>query len=218
MPVLTDTFRHKGLRRRMILELREHGIQNEQVLEVMGKVPRHQFLDSAFDHQAYANKPFAIGNDQTISQPYTVAAMTDALDVQAGQRILEIGTGSGYQSAILAELGAHIYSIERHAALASSAEKLLRQMGYTTIQIRYGDGYQGWPECAPFDRIIVTAAALEIPQPLIEQLKNGGILVIPVGRGEVQMMHVIRKDEKGRLHDVTVGQYRFVPLLQGTGT
>lgn len=183
------------------------------VMEAMGRVQRHRLVPEAERHNAYRNHPVAIGHGQTISQPFIVALMTDLLDARKGDRILEVGTGSGYQAAVLAELGAKVYTIEIVEPLAREAASRLAALGYTSIVTRVGDGYRGWPEHAPFDGIIVTAAAREVPSPLVEQLKPGGKLVIPVGEsGGAQMLYVVEKDAAGKVTRRPILGVRFVPL------
>jgi protein-L-isoaspartate(D-aspartate) O-methyltransferase len=208
----TDTFRHKGLRKILVESIRAKGITDKNVLAALEAVPRHFFFDSSFLEFAYEDKPFPIGAGQTISQPYTVAFQTELLKIQKNDKVLEVGTGSGYQACILAKMGAKVFSIERQKSLFQKIKKLLPEMDYT-IKVFYGDGYKGLPPFAPFDKILVTAAAPYIPQPLIEQLKPGGILVVPVGEGDVQIMHRIIKDAEGNLTTEHHGTFRFVPLL-----
>ena len=186
------------------------------VLDAMRKVPRHLFVPEEVRAEAYRNHPLPIGHDQTISQPYIVALMTHLLEVEPGHRVLEIGTGSGYQAAVLAELAASVHSIEIVAPLALEAKARLAELGYDNVAVRGGDGYAGWPEEAPFDRIIVTAGAPHIPEPLVEQLKPGGRMVIPVGRGaEGEELMLVRKDGKGRVTRRALLPVRFVPLVRG---
>lgn len=208
----TDTFRHKGLRKILVESIRAKGITDKNVLAALEAVPRHFFFDSSFLEFAYEDKPFPIGAGQTISQPYTVAFQTELLKIQKNDKVLEVGTGSGYQACILAKMGAKVFSIERQKSLFQKIKKLLPEMDYT-IKVFYGDGYKGLPPFAPFDKILVTAAAPYIPQPLIEQLKPGGILVVPVGEGDVQIMHRVIKDAEGNLTTEHHGTFRFVPLL-----
>ncbi len=210
--MLTDTYRHKGLRKRLVEEVRAKGIRNEDVLASLEAVPRHFFLDSSFVEIAYEDKPFPIGSGQTISQPYTVAFQTELLEVKKGLKVLEIGTGSGYQAAILAQMGARVYTIERHRSLYTRARQLLEAMN-CPAKLFYGDGYKGLPAFAPFDRILVTAAAPAIPEALIRQLKTGGMLVIPVGGGGTQIMTRIIKHGDEKLEEQRFGQFRFVPML-----
>jgi protein-L-isoaspartate(D-aspartate) O-methyltransferase len=211
---MLDSFRHKGLRKQLIKSLRKKGIENEAVLHAMEQVPRHLFFDSSFLEYAYEDKPFPIGAGQTISQPYTVAFQTMLLDIKKGDKILEIGTGSGYQASILSTLGAKVFTIERHKSLYTKASNLLPDIGFKTIKTFYGDGYKGLPAFAPFDKILITAAAPEIPEALIGQLKTGGWMVVPVGGSDVQTMSVITKNGDGTLATKTHGAFRFVPMLK----
>lgn len=214
--MMTDSYRHKGLRKRMIEALRKRGIADEAVLAAMGAIPRHFFLDKAFEEHAYEDKPFPIGHEQTISQPFTVAYQTCLLNVQRGDRILEIGTGSGYQAAILAALGADVYTVERQEALHLRAKELLWAMGFTAVRSFFKDGAQGLKAYAPYDKIIVTAGAPLIPEPLKEQLRYpGGVLVIPVGN-EVQTMYRITRLNHNEYQEETFDNFRFVPFLAGT--
>lgn len=210
-----DTYRHKGLRRKLIESVREKGIRSEAVLEAMGRVPRHFFLDKAFDEWAYQDTAFPIECDQTISQPYTVAFQTELLDVRPGMKVLEVGTGSGYQACVLAELGCRVYTIERHEPLYKLTSMLLKEIGYRQVRTFYGDGYQGLPRYAPFERILVTAGAPEIPQALLDQLAVGGKLVIPVGQGETQKMLLVTRTSDDQYDRQELGDFRFVPLLKG---
>ncbi len=211
---MQDTYRHKGMRRRLIAQLRERGISDEKVLAAMEALPRHFFLDKAFEEHAYEDKAFPIGSEQTISQPYTVAYQTSLLQVQKRDKILEIGTGSGYQAAILALLGARVYTVERQEALYHSAKALLEQLNIGNVRCFLRDGYKGLPEYAPFDKILVTAGAAEVPPALLEQLKTGGILVIPVGE-EVQRMYRITRLSEREYREETFDNFRFVPFLEG---
>lgn len=211
---MKDTFKHQGLRQQLVDVIKSKGIQDTSVLNAIGKIPRHLFMDSGFLDHAYQDKAFPIGADQTISQPYTVAFQTELLQVSKGDKILEIGTGSGYQTAVLCELGAKVYSIERQKELFKKTSKFLPKLGYRAKKLIFGDGYKGLPEEAPFDSIIVTAGAPFVPKPLLGQLKeNGGRLVIPVG-DEVQVMTLfIRKGPK-EFEQHELGEFRFVPLLE----
>ncbi len=210
---MKDTFKHKGLRQQLVETIKVKGITDEKVLEAIGKIPRHLFMDSSFIDHAYQDKPFPIGADQTISQPYTVAYQTELLKVKKGDKILEIGTGSGYQAAVLIELGAKLYSIERQQELFKKTSKFLPKLGYRAKKLIFGDGYIGLEEEAPFDSIIVTAGAPFVPKPLLNQLKIGGRLVIPVGDNVQTMTLFIRNGEKEfEKHDL--GSFRFVPLLE----
>lgn len=210
--MINDTYRHKGLRKKLVETIREKGIQDERILQAIEHVPRHLFMDSSFLEFAYEDKPFPIGNGQTISQPYTVAFQTELLDIKKGDKILEIGTGSGYQACILMEMGARVFTIERQKALYLKSKSNLKELGYKPKLQSYGDGYKGLPQWSPFDKIIVTAGAPYIPQALIDQLKPGGILVIPVGT-ETQLMKRIIKSTSGELTEEDHGLFRFVPLL-----
>lgn len=197
----------------MVNVLTDKGITSQAVLGAIGKVPRHLFMDSGFLDHAYQDKAFPIAADQTISQPYTVAFQTELLQVEKDHKILEIGTGSGYQTAVLCELGAQVYSIERQQELFKKTSKFLPKIGYRAKKLIFGDGYKGLPEIAPFDSIIVTAGAPFVPKPLLSQLKVGGRLVIPVGE-DVQIMTLfIRKDTK-EFEQHEFGEFRFVPLLE----
>ncbi len=210
---MIDSFKHKGLRKQLIEEIRQKGIQDESVLSAIGKIPRHLFLDSSFLEYAYQDKPFPIGSGQTISQPYTVAFQTDLLRVKKGEKILEIGTGSGYQACVLLELGAKVFSVERQKKLFDKTREFLPRLGYRP-RLFYGDGYKGLPTFAPFDKILVTAAAPELPVELFEQLNIGGRLVVPVGSSEIQQMMTIDKMADGELREEKHGAFRFVPLLE----
>jgi protein-L-isoaspartate(D-aspartate) O-methyltransferase len=208
-----DDYKHKGLRKKLVDALREKGISDEKVLEAINRVPRHLFLDSSFLEFAYQDKAFPIGSGQTISQPFTVAYQTSLLHISEGDKILEIGTGSGYQSCVLLEMGAKVYSIERQKNLFDKTKAFLPSIGYFP-KLFYGDGYLGLPAFAPFDKIIITAAAADIPQKLIDQLKDGGILVAPVGPREVQVMVTVRKISPGVTERTEHEQFRFVPMLE----
>lgn len=211
--LLKDTFRHKGLRQQLVAVLKEKGIADANVLKAIGNVPRHLFMDSGFLDHAYVDKAFPIAADQTISQPYTVAFQTELLCVQKEDKILEIGTGSGYQTAVLCELGARVYSIERQQELFKKTNLFLPKIGYRAKKLIFGDGYKGLPEEAPFDSIIVTAGAPFVPKPLLSQLKIGGRLVIPVGEQTQVMTLIIRTDAK-EFEQHEFGEFRFVPLLE----
>lgn len=210
---MRDTEKHKGLRKKLVAVLREKGIQDETVLKAIGELPRHHFLESGFEDFAYQDKPFPIGAGQTISQPYTVAFQTQLLQVKKGDKILEIGTGSGYQTAVLALMGAHVYSIERQSELFKKTARFLPQIGIRPKHLSFGDGYKGLPNHAPFDSIIVTAGAPEIPKALMAQLKVGGRLVIPVGAENQIMTLLVRKNET-QFEKREFGEFRFVPLLE----
>lgn len=210
---MKDTFKHKGLRQQLVEVVREKGITDERVLKAIGKVPRHLFMDSGFLDHAYQDKAFPIAAGQTISQPYTVAFQTELLQLKKDSKVLEIGTGSGYQTAILCELGAKVYSIERQLELFKITSKFLPKLGYRAKKLIFGDGYKGLEEEAPFDGIIVTAGAPFVPKPLMSQLAIGGRLVIPIG-DETQIMTLfIRKGPK-EFEKHEFGAFRFVPLLE----
>lgn len=210
---MKDTFKHKGLRQQLVSIVRKKGIKDENVLTALSNVPRHLFMDSGFLDHAYQDKAFPIAAEQTISQPFTVAYQTELLRVKKGDKILEIGTGSGYQAAVLIELGAKVYSIERQQELFKKTSKFLPKIGYHAKKLVFGDGYKGLPEEAPFDGIIVTAGAPFVPKPLLEQLKIGGRLVIPVGEDSQRMTLFIRKSEK-EFEKHELDYFRFVPLLE----
>ncbi|MGM5471062.1 protein-L-isoaspartate(D-aspartate) O-methyltransferase [Flavobacteriaceae bacterium LMO-SS05] len=210
---MKDTFKHKGLRQQLVEVVRAKGITDENVLHALGKVPRHLFMDSGFLDHAYQDKAFPIAADQTISQPYTVAFQTELLQVKKGDKILEIGTGSGYQAAVLCEMGARVYSIERQLELFKSTSKFLPKLGYRVKKLIFGDGYKGLKEEAPFDGIIVTAGAPFVPKPLLSQLKIGGRLVIPVG-DVVQVMTLFIRNGSKDFEQHELGEFRFVPLLE----
>jgi protein-L-isoaspartate(D-aspartate) O-methyltransferase len=202
------------MRRQLIEELRSKGISDERVLAAMNRVPRHLFLDSSFESFAYQDKAFPIGSGQTISQPYTVAFQTEQLALEKEMKILEVGTGSGYQAAVLLEMGCTVYSVERQIDLFKTTKKLLERLQYRPV-VSYGDGYKGMPAYAPFDRIIVTAAAKELPQGLLSQLKVGGHMLIPVGpEGEEQRMLQLSRTKQATIVQKDLGAFRFVPMLQ----
>jgi len=212
---LTDTHRHKGLRQQLVNELKTKGIKDERILQAFMDIPRHYFLEKTFSDWAYKDVAFPIDADQTISQPYTVAMQTALLDIKKGDKVLEVGTGSGFQACVLAHMGAKVYSIERQKKLYDKTEKFLHDIGYGQVRTLYGDGYDGAPRFAPFDKILITAGASEIPATLIEQLKPDGIMVIPLGEGDLQKMLKITKTEEGTLKKENFGNYRFVPFLKG---
>ena len=210
---MKDTFKHKGLRKQLVTVLVTKGITDAAVLEAIGSIPRHLFMDSSFLDHAYQDKAFPIAASQTISQPYTVAFQSELLEVKPGDKILEIGTGSGYQTAVLCLLGAHVYSIERQLELFKKTCQFLPKIGYVAKRLIFGDGYKGLKEEAPFDSIIVTAGAPFVPKPLLSQLKIGGRLVIPVGDKDQVMTLYIRKGAK-EFEKHELGNFKFVPLLE----
>jgi len=210
---LKDTFKHKGMRQQLVDTLIEKGIKDKAVLNAIGKIPRHLFMDSGFIDHAYVDKAFPIAADQTISQPYTVAFQSELLQIKPGDKVLEIGTGSGYQCAVLIELGAKVYSIERQQELFKKTSKFLPKIGYRAKKLIFGDGYKGLPEEAPFKSIIVTAGAPFVPTPLLSQLEIGGRLVIPVGDDVQTMTLFIRKGPK-EFEKHEFGEFRFVPMLE----
>jgi len=212
-PTLKDTNKHKGLRNQLVKVLEDKGIKDKQVLEAIRNIPRHLFLNSSFEDFAYQDKAFPIAAGQMISQPYTVAFQTELLKVKKDDKILEIGTGSGYQTAVLVALGAKVYSVERQNELFKITSALLPKLGIRPKHLSFGDGYKGLPNHAPFDSIIVTAGAPIIPKPLMAQLKIGGRLVIPLGEGEQVMTMLIRKNET-QFEKHELGEFRFVPLLE----
>lgn len=209
---MEDTFRHKGLRHQLVESLRMKGIRDESILRAMEAVPRHFFFDSSFLEFAYQDKPFPIGAGQTISQPYTVAFQTELLAIKKGDKVLEVGTGSGYQACILCELGAKVFSIERQKLLFDKTKTFLPTLGYR-IKLFYGDGYLGQPAFAPFDKIIITAGAPYIPEALVQQLKIGGILVAPIGNTDIQEMTTLVKLTETANRITSHGRFRFVPML-----
>ena len=211
--MLKDSNRHKGMRNQLVATIERKGITDKKVLEAISKIPRHLFMDSSFVDFAYQDKPFPIGADQTISQPFTVAFQTELLKVKPGDKILEIGTGSGYQAAVLIELKAQVYSIERQKELYTRVKKFLPSVGYVPKKLIYGDGYLGLPEEAPFDGIIVTAGAPEVPKALLSQLKVGGRLFIPVG-DDVQVMTLFIRTSEKSFEKHEFGDFRFVPMLK----
>jgi len=212
-----DNYRYKGLRQQLVSALRKKGIKDEKVLKAISQIPRHCFLDEAFAEWAYKDTAFPIAAGQTISQPYTLASQTELLNIKKGDKILEVGTGSGYQACVLASLGAKVYTVERHEELFMKTAKLLPKIGFNQIRTLLGDGYDGAERFAPFDKILVTAACNLIPKTLVHQLKEGGIMVIPVGNGENQQMIRLLKNE-GKIEIKEHGHYRFVPMLGGVAT
>ncbi|MEZ4910774.1 MAG: protein-L-isoaspartate(D-aspartate) O-methyltransferase [Saprospiraceae bacterium] len=210
-----DSYRHKGLRQKLVQELRQKGIKDERILSAFNDIPRHYFIDKAFSDWAYKDVAFPIDADQTISQPYTVAIQTQLMDVQTGDKILEIGTGSGFQACVLAYLGAKVYTIERQKQLFDKSSEFLPKIGFNQVRLLYGDGYLGAPRFAPFDKIIVTAGASQLPQTLFDQLKDGGIMVIPHGNADILDMKKITKSADGNHKIETFGKFRFVPFVKG---
>ncbi len=210
---MKDTLRHAGKRKQLVDVLIQKGINSKAVLSAIGKIPRHLFMDSSFEDHAYQDKAFPIAADQTISQPYTVAFQTELLEVKKGSTVLEIGTGSGYQTAVLCELGVKVYSIERQQELFKKTKLFLSKLGYRPKHLSFGDGYKGLIEHAPYDGIIVTAGAPYVPKPLLSQLKVNGRLVIPVGENVQIMTLFIRKSET-EFEKREFGEFRFVPLLE----
>lgn len=212
---MTDTFLARGKRKKLIDDLRRKGISDEEVLRALNRVPRHDFMDPAFLHHAYTDKAFPISSGQTISQPYTVAVQTSLLKVKKRDKILEIGTGSGYQAAILAEMGAKVYTIERYRELYLKAQRTLTSLGYSA-DFFYGDGYEGKPQYGPFDGILITAATPEIPEKLLHQLKTGGRLVVPLGNSLSQVMTLVVRTGENDFEYSSHGSFVFVPMLKGT--
>lgn len=214
-----DEYLFMGKRKRLVEQLRSKGISDEKVLEAIEKIPRHLFFDQTtarpalLDH-AYSDKALPIGAGQTISHPYTVAFQTQQLAIQAGEKVLEIGTGCGYQTAVLVEMKAKVYSIERQKSLFDKTKLFLPFIGYKSAKLIYGDGYKGLPQFAPYDKIIVTAGAPYIPNELLAQLKVGGIMLIPIGEGESQEMVWLKKTDESKFDRKTLGSFKFVPLLQ----
>ena len=210
---MRDTLKHRGMRNKLAEVVASKGVKDESVLDAIREIPRHLFLDSGFEAHAYQDKAFPIGAEQTISQPYTVAFQTELLQIAENHKILEIGTGSGYQTAVLLKLKAKVYTIERQQELFKKTKLFFGKMGYRPKKVIFGDGYKGLKEEAPFDGIIVTAGAPEVPKPLLSQLKIGGRLVIPVGINEQVMTLYVRKSEK-EFEKKEFGNFRFVPLLE----
>ncbi len=210
-----DSYQHKGMRKKLIDLLRDKGISDENVLAAMNNIPRHYFLDSAFDKIAYEDRAFPISEGQTISQPYTVAYQTQLLQVKPNDKILEIGTGSIYQATVLAEMGARVFTIERQKKLFEKTKQFIFKTQYPNIKFFYGDGYEGLPTYAPFDKVIITAAAPFIPPKLLEQLKPGGKMVIPVDEDHHQRMLRITKNGDGTVSEEAFDNFSFVPMLSG---
>jgi protein-L-isoaspartate(D-aspartate) O-methyltransferase len=210
-----DQYRHKGLRKKLVEELREKGITDEQVLDAINKIPRHFFLESAFDNIAYIDKAYPIGEGQTISQPYTVAYQTQLLQCKTFNKVLEIGTGSGYQAAVLAALGMQVFTIERQKKLFDANRSFGYLQKMSNIKCFYGDGFEGLPTYAPFDKIIITAAAPHIPDKLLQQLKVGGVMVIPLNEGDKQRMLRITRNADSSYTEQKFDEFSFVPMLSG---
>lgn len=210
---MQDLFRHKGLRRKLVDSLEKKGITDQKVLTAMMNIPRHFFMDTAFENFAYQDKAFPIGSDQTISQPYTVAFQTQLLAINPSEKVLEIGTGSAYQTCVLVALGAKVFSIERHRSLHLKAKQLLDKLGFRA-KLFFGDGYLGKEAYAPFDKIIITAAAPHVPIDLKQQLKIGGWMVIPHGEGDNQTMLKITKQSENKFVTEEFGEFSFVPMLK----
>lgn len=215
MRTFEDSYRHKGLRKKLVELLKSKGITDERVLEAISVIPRHFFLDSAFDEKAYEDIAFPIAVGQTISQPYTVAYQTQLLEVKPFEKVLEIGTGSAYQACVLAEMGAQVYTIERQKVLFDQNKQFAHLKKYRNIKFFYGDGFEGLPTFAPFDKVLITAAAPFIPEKLIAQLKPGGKMVIPVGEGAVQQMKRLTKQADGSTREEVFEEFSFVPMLEG---
>ena len=209
---MVDSFRHQGLRKQLVKHLASKGITNLEVLNAMNKIPRHLFLDNAFINFAYQDKAFPIGAGQTISQPFTVAFQSQLLEINPYDKVLEVGTGSGYQAAVLSLLDAEVFTIERQRELFLKTKKFLPTLGYNCMFV-YGDGYKGMPKFAPFDKIIITCGAPFIPEDLVNQLKVGGRMVAPIGDGNIQVMHLIEKISETETKVTTHGEFSFVPML-----
>jgi len=218
MRTFDDSYRHKGLRKQLVDLIRKKGISDERVLNAILHIPRHFFMDSGFDKIAYEDRAFPIAEGQTISQPYTVAYQTQLLEIKPQEKILEVGTGSAYQACVLAEMGGQVYTIERQKKLFDQNKSFQFLKKYPSIRFFFGDGYEGLPTFAPFDKIIVTAAAPAIPQKLVEQLKPGGRMVIPVGEGQVQRMLRLTKTDGGAIIQEEYDSFSFVPMIEGKNT
>ncbi|HEY9364207.1 MAG TPA: protein-L-isoaspartate(D-aspartate) O-methyltransferase [Chitinophagaceae bacterium] len=210
-----DTYRHKGLRKKLVDTVAAKGITDEKVLHAINSIPRHYFLDSAFEELAYEDKAFPIGEGQTISQPYTVAYQTQLLALKPFEKVLEIGTGSAYQASVLAEMGVQVYTIERQKKLFEHNKQFAWLKKYHNIKFFYGDGFEGLPTYAPFDKILITAAAPHVPPKLVEQLKEGGLMVIPLGTGGVQRMMRITKLKNDSIKEEVFDNFSFVPMIGG---
>ena len=215
MRPIEDSYLHKGLRKSLVEIVRKKGITNEKVLAALQAVPRHFFLDSAFTNLAYEDRAFPIGEGQTISQPYTVAYQTQLLDIKPFDKVLEIGTGSAYQACVLAELGAKVFTIERQRKLFEQNKQFALLKQYPSIKLFFGDGYEGLPSYAPFDKVLVTAAAPYIPEKLVQQLKTGGTMVIPVNEGDLQRMLRLTKQADGSTYEERFDLFSFVPMMEG---
>ena len=215
MRTYEDSYRHKGMRKKLMDILREKGISDERVLTAMNNIPRHYFLDTALDNIAYEDRAFPIGEGQTISQPYTVAYQSQLLQVRPTDKILEIGTGSIYQATVLAEMGAKVFTIERQKNLFDKSKVYVFKSKYPHLKFFYGDGFEGLPTYAPFDKVIVTAAAPFIPPKLIQQMKVGGLMIIPVDEGDQQRMLRLTKNEDGSYSEEVFENFSFVPMLKG---
>lgn len=213
--VINDTLRHQGMRKKLVEGLKIKGVRNKQVLEAIGKVPRHLFMESTFLKFAYKDQAFPIGAGQTISQPLTVALQTELLQIEKGEKVLEVGTGSGYQAAVLLEMGAKVFTVERQKELYNKVHKFLPEIGYYPACF-FGDGYKGLPNFAPFDKILVTAGAPYVPEDLKNQLAVNGRLVIPVGNNSRQVMNVVIRISENEFRIEKCGDFVFVPLLKGT--
>jgi protein-L-isoaspartate(D-aspartate) O-methyltransferase len=210
-----DSYMHKGMRKQLVQVLREKGIKDERVLAAIEAIPRHFFLDPAFERQAYEDRAFPITAGQTISQPYTVACQTQLLELKKFDKVLEIGTGSAYQACVIAGMGFTLYTIERQRALYDYVGKFFFLKQYLNIKRFFGDGFEGLPSFSPFDKILITCGAPFVPPKLLEQLRPGGIMVIPVGEGDKQNMLRITKDSEGNIREENMGHFSFVPMLQG---
>jgi protein-L-isoaspartate(D-aspartate) O-methyltransferase len=211
---LEDTLLHQGLRKKLVDEIRGKGIRDERVLAAIGRVPRHCFMESSFLRFSYQDRAFPIASGQTISQPYTVAYQSQLLELKPMEKVLEIGTGSGFQTAVLLELGARVFTIERHQCLYIRAQQLLSDLGYKA-NFFFGDGFIGLPSYGPFDKILITAGAPEIPKYLLTQLKPGGWMVIPLGEGSSQVMHKIVRIDETNFENIRFDNFSFVPMLKG---
>ncbi|NRA13456.1 MAG: protein-L-isoaspartate(D-aspartate) O-methyltransferase [Crocinitomicaceae bacterium] len=210
---MKDSFKYQGMRRQLVKELSDRGIKSKQVLSCFEAIPRHYFLDNAFAEQAYSNTAFQIGSGQTISHPYTVAFQTELLEIEKGDKILEIGSGSGFQTCVLCEMGAKVFSIERHKELHLKSKNIVRQLKYNA-RMSFGDGYKGLPTFAPFDKVIITCGAPDIPEELVNQMKIGGIMIIPIGEGIEQQMKKITKVSDKEITIQDFGVFKFVPMLE----